>query len=342
MRRSNPSTITISDVAEKAGVSTATVSRFINDSGPVSNRVADRIERVMAELNYVPNAAAQQLASQKTSVIGLLIKNIHNDFFGPLLLGIESSVRQAGYNLLVAIQQSDLSNPLPNHIGPHNTDGMLVFADSLSDEELVRLHQKNYPMILIHRSPPDGVTVPSVTVENKKATENLVSHLITEHHRRHILFVRGAEEQEDSTWREIGYRSALEKHGLEFNHDLVISGGFECDVAFNAMNVFLDQPEHPEIDAVFTGDDDAAIGILNSLKQHDYDIPQDVSVAGFDDSRLSAFLQPALTTVRAPTEEVGREAVHKLIRILNNQPVEYLTLLPTEIVLRKSCGCELQ
>ena len=101
----------------------------------------------------------------------------------------------------------------------------------------------------------------------------------------------------------------------------------------------LNQPQYPEFDAVFCGDDDAAIGVLNSLKEHEIAVPQKVSVVGFDDSRLSAFLNPALTTVRAPSEKVGHEAVRKLIRILNNKPVEDLTLLPTEIILRDSCGC---
>ena len=334
------SAVTIRDVARQAGVSVATVSRYINQNAPVSTEVADRLDRVMTELRFVPHAAARHLASRKTRVIGLLLTNIDNDFFAPLLSGAEQTVRKAGYNLLVATYHSDNRAALPPPIGPHNTDGLLVFADSLPDQDLIKLHETRFPMVLIHRTPPDALPLPSVTVENKSATHRLVEHLIVRHHKRRILFLRGPMNQEDSYWRETGYRSALKAHGIPFDEKLVLTGEFEQDIAYNALNQFLGSRRRPTFDSVFAGDDNAAIGVLRALKEHEYRVPKDIAVVGFDDLQISAFLTPPLTTVRAPTEMVGRIATEKLLGLLNKEVSEGVVLLPTEIVIRRSCGCK--
>jgi LacI family transcriptional regulator len=135
----------------------------------------------------------------------------------------------------------------------------------------------------------------------------------------------------------MGYRQALKKHGISYDPALVIRGEFEREIAYRAMKKFLE--EGTEFDAVFSGDDDSAIGVFKALREADYRIPEDISVAGFDDLRLSAFLTPPLTTVRAPTALVGRTAVKLLLDILAGKDVDSVTLLPTEIVIRRSCGC---
>jgi LacI family transcriptional regulator len=333
------SSVTIRDVAKQAGVSVATVSRYINRNAPVSAEVANRLDKVMSELKYMPHAAARHLASRKTRVIGLLLTNMHNDFFAPLLNGAEQIVRQHGYNLLVATYHSDSRDAVPPPIGPHNTDGMLVFADSLTDDEIKNLHTSGFPMVLVHRTPPDSFPISSVTVENKSATHRLVEHLILHHNKRQILFLRGPVNQEDSYWRETGYRSALEANGIAFDEELVLVGDFERDIAYNALNQFLGNGKRVAFDAIFAGDDDAAIGAINALTEYGYRVPEDIAVVGFDDSRLSAFLTPSLTTVRAPTETVGRIATEKLFGLLNNEISDGMTLLPTEIIIRRSCGC---
>src|SRR5271157_3334554 len=290
--------VTIRDVAREAGVSVATVSRYINRTTPVSTEAAERLERVMVNLHYLPHAAARHLATRKTRVIGLLLTNMHNEFFGPLLNGIESAVRENGYNLLVATYRANNYND--DHqppIGPHNTDGLLVFADSLDDRQLDQLHEK-----------------------------------------RHIIFLQGPANQEDSRWRQLGYKASLEAHNIPFNPRLILRGEFEQDVAYKAMKEFLVN-DHPDFDAVFSGDDEAAIGTLMALQEAGYRVPERISVVGFDDQKLSAFLSPPLTTVRAPTEAVGRAAGEHIFAILQGSPINPVTLLPTEIILRRSCGC---
>src|ERR1051325_385464 len=249
------SSVTIRDVARQAGVSVATVSRYINRNAPVSTGVAERLSQVMSELRYVPHAAAQHLASRKTHVIGLLLNNLHNDFFVPLLNGVEAVVRQKGYNLIIATYHANSRNGTPPPIGPHNTDGMLVFSDGLFDEDLANLEETGFPMVLVHRTPPPSLTIPSVTVENIEITKKLVDHLIHAHGRKRIFFLRGPIHQEDSLRRETGYKAALQANNIPWDEDLVINGDFERDVAYQAMNKFLDNKDRAKFDAVFRSEE---------------------------------------------------------------------------------------
>jgi DNA-binding LacI/PurR family transcriptional regulator len=335
------SSVTIRDVARQAGVSVATVSRYINRNAPVSAEVAERLDQVMSRLRYVPHAAARNLASRKTRVIGLLLNNLHNDFFVPLLNGVEGVVRQKEYNLIVATYHASSRNEMPPPIGPHNTDGLLVFSDGLVDEDLANLNASGFPMVLVHRTSPPPLTIPSVTVENIEITHKLVEHLILAHGKRRILFMRGPLYQEDSIRREAGYKSALAANGIPFDEELVLNGEFERDIAFRVLNDFLSNGKRVAFDAVFTGDDDAAIGVLKALHLHGYRIPEDVAVIGFDDLGFAPFLNPPLTTVRAPTESVGRIAAERLFELLESQPSNGAVILPTEIIFRRSCGCPL-
>ena len=335
------SSVTIRDVARQAGVSVATVSRYINRNAPVSAEVAERLSQVMTDLRYVPHAAARNLASRKTRVIGLLLNNLHNDFFVPLLNGVEAVVRKKEYNLIVATYHANSRTAMPPPIGPHNTDGLLVFSDGLVDEDLANLNASGFPMVLVHRTSPPLIKIPSVTVENTQITQELVEHLIRDHGKRRILFLRGPVNQEDSNRREAGYKSALAANGIPFDEKLMLDGEFERDIAFQALNDFLANGKRVTFDAVFSGDDDAAIGVLRALHLHGYRIPEDVAVIGFDDLGFAPFLNPPLTTVRAPTEAVGRIATERLFDLLENNTAEETVVLPTEIILRRSCGCQL-
>jgi DNA-binding LacI/PurR family transcriptional regulator len=294
----------------------------------------------MSKLRYVPHAAARNLASRKTRVIGLLLNNLHNDFFVPLLNGVEGVVRKKGYNLIVATYHANSRDTSQPPIGPHNTDGLLVFSDGLVDEDLANLNENGFPMVLVHRTPPPAVPIPSVTVENTEVTQQLIEHLIQAHGRKRILFLRGPMDQEDSRRREMGYRAALQANGIAIDENLILDGEFERDIAYQAMNRVLGNGRHIAFDAIFTGDDDAAIGVLKSLHEHSIHVPEDVSVIGFDDLGFASFLNPPLTTVRAPTERVGQIATQRLFDILDNQASEDALVLPTEIIYRRSCGCQ--
>jgi LacI family transcriptional regulator len=328
---------TIADVARHAEVSIATVSRVLNGTTPVQPAKADRVRLAMDELQFIPRHAARVLASRRTNTIGLVMSEISGAFFPPMLKGIEAGAHEAGYDLL--IHSTKKEGPSRRPLGEHNTDGLLIFTDSLDHRELHRLHHMNFPIVLLHQTPPDSLNIPVIAIENKDGAVMLVNHLIEMHSRRRIVFLRGPEGHEDSVWRERGYREALESHSIKFDPNLIASGGFDEEEAFITIQQLL--LGGIEFDAIFAGDDDSAIGAMRALKMAGRSIPGDVAVVGFDDVPFARYLSPALTTVRAPIEEIGREAVRQLARLMNGEQAQALTLMRTELVIRESCGCQL-
>ena len=326
---------TIMDVAHQAQVSIATVSRVLNGNPTVQADYADRVRQAMEELQFVPRPAARVLAGKRTNTIGLLLPEISGAFFSPLLKGIEAGAHEAGYDLLVhSTQQVETTRP---RLGEHNTDGLLIFTHSLAPRELQRLYSFNFPVVLLHQTPPDDLKIPTIAIENKEGAARLVEHLIRVHRRTRILFLRGPEGHEDSVWRERGYREALEANKIRFDPNLIASGGFDDEEACIAIQGLLSK--RVSFDAVFAGDDDAAIGAIRALRLAGRLIPKDVAVVGFDDVPFARYLSPALTTVRAPIEQVGGEAVRQLVRLIDGQAAETLILMPTQLVIRESCGC---
>ena len=332
------SRLTIADVAQRAGVSIATVSRVLNGTAPVDPETAQRVRTSIAALDYIPRAAARTLASHRTDTIGLLLPEISGAFFQPMLRGVEAGVSEAGFDLLIHTTQSHPQNTTHRPLGEHNTDGLLVFTESLDSKELTRLHSIGFPVVLLHQAPPNSLNIPVVTIENQSGAQKIVEHLIEVHNLRRIVFLQGPEGHEDSAWREKGYRLALKAHGIAFDPSLVVRGEFNRDEARLALEQLL--LEGVEFDAIFTGDDDSAVGVMLGLRQAGRRVPEDVAVVGFDDSIFTQTLVPPLTTVHAPTELVGREAVRQLIHIIRGESVEPRLVLPTVLVIRRSCGCQ--
>ncbi len=329
----------ISDVAEMANVSISTVSRVLNGSAPVAAETVTRVLEAVSRLNYRPSQAARILAGQKTRTIGLALPEISGSFFMPMLRGIELGVQERGYDLLVHASSIPAHvNGRPHPLGEHNTDGLLVFTDSLDEAELARLHHNGFPLVLLHRSSPVGLDIPCVTVENKDGARKLVDHLIAAHGLKRIAFLAGPEGNEDSHWREVGYREALAANRVPFDPALIGLGGFSGEQAGNTVAAWIACGDLPE--AIFAGDDDSAAGVIPALSSPGIRVPQDIAVVGFDDVPFSRFLTPALTTVRAPIEQAGRTAAHQLIRQIDGEAVEPLVLLPTELIIRGSCGCD--
>ena len=329
---------TIHDVAQQAGVSISTVSRVINRNVPVSDDVAARVEATMNELKYVPRAAARNLATRRTNTLGLLLTDLLGDFFAPLLSGIESVATENGFDLLISTAGRGGPHPeLPGPLGRHNTDGLMVFAGVLTDEGVAKAHALGLRLVLIHQVPPQNLPIPIVTIENKATSRAIVTHLIEVHRRRQIVLLQGPQGNHDTYWREMGYQEALESHGLPFDPALVMPGNFARHVAQDSVTRLL--TAGVTFDGIFTGDDEAAVGALQALHAAGKRVPEDVAVVGFDDQRLAAVLDPPLTTVHAPTEEVGRASAQQLVHLIRRGEAQALTLLPTQIVVRRSCGC---
>ncbi|MCO6451121.1 MAG: LacI family DNA-binding transcriptional regulator [Caldilineales bacterium] len=337
--RKGKSRPTISDVAREAGVSISTVSRVMNGTAPVADETMQRVLDAVAALNYTPQAAARTLAGRRTQTIGLLLPEISGGFFVPMLRGVEATVRAAGYDLLIYATAHAHSGyePAFKPLGEHNTDGLLVFAGRLDDAEIARLYSQDFPLVLLHRNPPTGLAIPYVTFENKAGATKAVEHLITNHGRSRILYLAGPRGNEDSAWRLAGYRQALKNHGLAFDSDLVVQADFDEACAHRVVADLL--ANGVRFDAIFAGDDESAMGALLALRETGKRVPDDVSLIGFDDILAARHIAPPLTTVRAPIEQAGAEATRQLLNVIEGNDVTLKTLLPTELIVRASCGC---
>ncbi len=335
---SDYSRATIDDVAEKAGVSIATVSRVINKTGQVADATATRVWDAIRALNYSPHSAARGLASRRTNTIGLILRDISGEFFSPMLRGIEAGTREYGFDLLIHCTHAadDTGTRVHYPLGEHNADGIIIFNESLVESEIARLYHMQFPVVLLHRSPPEGLEIPYVGFQNKSGARKLVDYLIDERGYRKIAFLRGPDGSQDSYWREMGYRESLAAHHIEFDSSLVATGGFNEYQGQVAVAQLLSRGTRFE--AIFAADDDSAIGALTGLNEAGLRVPEDVALVGFDDIRPSHYLRPALTTVRAPIEQAGREAVNQLVSLIQTGKSEREILLPTELVIRRSCG----
>jgi LacI family transcriptional regulator len=337
-RKDPPAYATITDVARMAGVSTATVSRTLNSPEQVQAETTGKVMKAVKKLGYVPQSAARNLASRKTNTVGLLLPSIGEDFFGQMLRGVEAEVAQAGYDLLVATKpESQVRVRSTQPLGRHNTDGILIFTGNIFEAEILPMYGEGFPMVLLYQSPPKGLKIPYVTVENKDGSRALVDHLIEEHGYRKIAFLRGPEGNEDSHWRERGFRESMERHGQRVDESLIEPGLFNEEAARQAVTRMLAAGK--DFRAIFAGSDENAIGALTALAEAHIAVPEQVAVVGFDDLNLARFTTPPLTTVRAPTEKVGREAVATLFKLIRGEVTEEKVLLQTEVIIRQSCGC---
>lgn len=329
---------TINDVAQRAGVSTATVSRVINSTGPVSEATAVRVWQAIEELNYAPHSGAREMAGGKSNTLGLILSSISGYFLSEMLAGIEKAAASNDLLIYAAGSLPDDRQAFYLPLNEHNTGGLIVFAGSLTDEAIIALNERGLPLVLLHRSPPDGLDLPAVSFENEAGAQQIVEHLITVHGCRRIAFLAGPQSHEDAGLRESGYRKALAAHGLPYVKRLVAAGEYSDLVAESAVTHWLSQDLN--FDAIFAADDASAIGALTALRKAGRRVPEDVALVGFDDAPLSRHLSPPLTTVRAPITEAGMAAAARLIQLINTGTAEPITKLPTEVIIRRSCGCD--
>jgi len=257
-----------------------------------------------------------------------------------MLKGIEEAAWENNFDLLIFTSSRPLKSNARKFqlVGEHNVDGLILFTNTLSKKDLRKLYKKNLPMVLLHQTPPNDLEIPCVSFENKNGARILVDHLIEVHNYKHIAFLAGPKGHEDSYWRELGYRESLEAHGINFDPELIAIGGFDAEIAAESVQHWL--KEGKEIDAIFSGDDEAASGALSALHKNSIRTPEDMAVVGFDDVHFSRHLNPPLTTIRAPIENAGYVGVSQLIQLIQGENPTKLVLLPTELVVRESCGCK--
>jgi LacI family transcriptional regulator len=330
---------TIYAVAKKAGVSIATVSRVLNDSPKPTAETRAKVLEAVRELGYQPSAAARCLAGNATETIALIFPQISGPFYSEIIQGAEAQAHQYHYHLLIyGVRDRQGSDPLLRFLST-KVDGIILARTCVSDAYIRGLQRQRIPFVLFGQE-TSGIVADSIMPNNQQGAVDVMAHLIERHHYRRIAFAGRSEDQTHSLARYEGYCQALQSAGLPWDADLVVSGAFAESSGYGAMNQLLDLADPPQ--AVFFANDQMALGALAAAHERQVRIPEDVAIVGFDDINAAAYVQPPLTTVRQDIREQGMLAVRLLLQRMDDPEAETQTvLLPTQLVVRRSCGCNL-
>lgn len=328
--------VTIREVAQHAGVSVATVSRVLNGSGPVGTATRARIEQVARAMRYVPNGAARSLTTSRTHTVGVLLPDLHGEFFSEVIRGIDQAARQNGYHLLVSGFHDDVGEvEAALRAMSGRVDGLLVMAPDLGPEQLDANLPAGLPVVLLNAPPSGGYD--AFAVDNVGGATAMTRHLIGLGHTR-IATIRGADGNRDAAERLAGYRAALEEAGLTPESALEPLGHFTEEGGYRAARRLLALDRRPT--AVFAANDAMALGALAAFREAGLGVPRDVALAGFDDVPAARHVSPALSSVHVSISEMGGQALQALLAALANgdghRPAA--VTLPTRLVLRASCG----
>lgn len=325
-------------VAEKAGVSIATVSRVINHSPNVNPQTRIKVEKVIKDLKYSPNRVAKRLRNRNASsnLLGVLIPDIQNPFYVEVLRGIEDIAYNNKYALIMCNFAQDESKEMLylDILQQESIDGLIAAPTSEHDQKVVNLVKGGLPIVCVDRGLLD-VDVDVVKVDNHRGAYSAVDHLAKKGYKR-IAYISGIPKLPSSREREQGYRDALVANNLEHDESLVKYGDSRHESGVTLCAELLDLPTPP--DAVFTGNNLITLGALETIHKKGLKIPKDIAVMGFDDMYWSISLNPPLTAVRQPAYEIGKCAAEQLIQRINDpgRPTSNM-ILKTELMVRSSC-----
>ncbi|WP_231701863.1 LacI family DNA-binding transcriptional regulator [Crassaminicella thermophila] len=328
--------ITIKDVAKKAGVSISTVSRVINGSKPVSSEVRQKVLKVIEETGYRPNPVARSLVMKKSQLIGVVVPDISNFFIGEILSGIEEIGKMYGYDILLCNTYGQLEQELRylNLLKAKQVEGIVFMTWKLQDKLVDYLEKIDVPIVLINRN-TSKLLIPSVSIDNFQAAFEMTNYLIKNGHRR-IALIRSSQDQNAFGFDQYkGYKKALEEHGLELDEKLVRYGNFKLEDSYQIVKDFIKENVLPT--AIFATSDEMAIGAINCLLDNGYKVPDDVSVVGFNDIKLASIYKPNLTTIHQPIYDIGAVAIRMIVKKINGEEVDSkIVTLPHELIIRES------
>jgi len=335
-RTTRPRQVTLLDVARLAGVSTATVSRALEKPQSVAQTTRARVMKAVVGCGYTPNIVARNLRRQETRLITILLADVTNPFFNEIVRGIEQVARENGYSVLLADSENDpgQENAYGNLLATKRTDGMILLNGRLPvGLQLPAETSVEAPIVVACEYLPN-IDLPTVQIDNVAAAKQATEHLLQLGHRR-IGFITGPVWNVLSRDRLYGYRDAILEGGLAFDQALVVNGDFSIRSGIGATESLINLPSPPT--AIFASNDEMAFGVIRAARDAALRVPEDISVVGFDDIRFAAFVDPPLTTVRQPGQEIGRRAMVHLIKILSGERVaDRRILLPTELIVRGS------
>ena len=305
--------VTMADVARRAGVSTATVSRVLNKPIQVDSRTQEIVRTVISELQYRPNATAQGLASRSSKTIGVVINNFGSAYYGRMVDGVEHGLQSVGYKTIAESSRESLDGEYAafNSLLERQCEAVIVHSDSMSDEEVALLFERNPKAVLLNRLVVD-VRERCVYLDNVKGAELAARHLLDRGHRKFAM-IEGPGRHYQVRERRLGFKNVLREAGVEIHPKLIASGEFTYESGMAVMSQLVGSGER--FTSVFCHSDEIAFGALNYCLEKGIRVPDEISIIGFDDLRMSSQIWPKLTTISQPLRDIGVAAgllAHKL------------------------------
>ncbi|HEY7413800.1 MAG TPA: LacI family DNA-binding transcriptional regulator [Ktedonobacteraceae bacterium] len=316
---------TIDDVARKAGVSIATVSRVLNNKPYVDPDTRERVLRVVEEVGFVPSVIASGLASGRSRFLGILVPSFAWSFIPDIMHGVSAAIADTQHELLLYTidgmtqDQSRRGDLIDRILHPKITAGLLVILPGQWAEDIVRLHKNgDFPIVMINdqAKPPD---VPWIGSDNRGGAYTAVRYLISLGHHR-IAYIQGPTDYFCSRERHEGYCQAMQESDLPIEPELVVEGNaFMPESGQAAADRLFALPPQKRPTAIFAASDGIAYGVIAAAEQRGVHIPEDIALIGFDDLPSSSLIRPALTTMKQPFHEIGRKGIELLVSLIQTQ-----------------------
>ena len=329
---------TLHEVGIRAGVSAMTVSRVVNGRGGVDLETRRRVEEAIQALDYVPNRIARGLISQKTQTIGLIVPDVVNPFFAPVVRGAESAARKAGYRVLLCNSEGDLrlEREYIEDLVAHRVEGlMLAPASDRSRSNILSLLRGGFPLVLIDRTLPDA-DCDLIVSDNANGARRLIEHLISIGHKE-IAHVTDAEDTSTGRERLRGYRDALDAAGIPFQSELVVRTTVDRIGGYRAAQEILARDRLPT--AIFAVNNMTAVGTMEALRERGLSVPKEMGLVCFDDVEHLAILSPILTVIDQPAETFGSLGAQLLLERVTGKASSRSRriILQTDLIVRESC-----
>ena len=329
--------VKIKNVAEAAGVSTATVSRVLANKPHVRPEVKKRVLEVVRKLNYQPNRVAQSLRSSTSKIIALVVADIENPFFQRVSRAVDDYALEEGYNVMLCNTDEDAEREkiCLELLHVENIAGIILSPTRQGLENFDASSSPNVPTVIIDRD-RDNFEVDNVLIDNVSATQQIISHLIDHGHRR-LAGIFG-ENSSTGLRRRDGFLKALKEHDIKPAPELIKYAPATEDGGYHTAMKLLKTGIRP--DALFTSSNLLSVGALLAIQEHELEIPNDIAFASFDDATWTRLVKPPITVVQQPTYEIGRTAAELLIKRINDPSRSNReVVLTTKMVIRESCGC---
>ncbi|WP_078412137.1 LacI family DNA-binding transcriptional regulator [Priestia abyssalis] len=327
---------TISDVAKLSGLSKTTVSRVINNHSYVSKEKKELVMKAMKELNYTPNPSARRLRGNLTTILGVIVPRIVNPFFSSLVNAIEQAAYKKGYQVLICQSNEDKAKELAflNLLKTKQVDGVIM--TSIENDWDVIESYREYGSILLCNDYVNQAVVPMIRLDQTKGAYLGAKHLIERGHLK-IAYCTGGlfDEQGKGKDRNQGFQKALHEAGIKINPKWIFIDQHTIEDGKQVIKQILEMDDRPT--AIFTGSDEVAGGIMIGAKERGLTIPDDLAIIGFDDQPIAEILDPKLTTIRQPVDQMGEKSVEVIIEMLDNPEMEIKSYeLPIELIVRQS------